>query len=45
MIVLHYCPYRFGHLSPFSARPLLLRKLKEVVLRLPASHRGLSSWT
>ncbi len=35
---------RFGHLSPLTARPLLLRKQKEIVLRLPASLRATSAW-
>lgn len=28
-----------GHLHPLSARPLLLRKKREVVLRLPADDK------
>lgn len=36
-------PYRFGHLSSLTRR-LLLRKQKEVVLRLPASVRGTRAW-
>lgn len=36
--------HRFGHLAPLPAGPLLLRKQKEIVVRLPAPLRGTRAW-